>query len=130
MLVVGQPRSRHSEADWLQGQAVIATHGAVLDLGTISPNGKRRGYFLFLSPIDQRRRWGDFPLSGKDRVEIDGLHYFGDLKANRRDRRKDLLLQTQGSLVVRRRVEDVMCNSRPVTSEASRTRIYHRGGAP
>lgn len=130
MLVVGQPRCRHSEADWIQGQAVIAPHGAVLDLGATSPIGKRRGYLLFLSPIDRRRRWGDFPLSGKDRVEIDGLHYFGDPEANRRDRRKDLLLQTQGSLVVRRRVEDVMCNSRPVTSEASRTRIYHRGGAP
>jgi hypothetical protein len=130
MLVVGQPLCRHSEADWLQDRAVSVPHGAVLDLGATSPIGKRRGYLLFLSPIDRRRRWGNLPLSGKDRVEINGLLYFGGLEVNRRDRRKDLLLQTQGSLVVRRRAEDIMCNSRPVISEANRTRIYHRGGAP
>src|SRR3954469_24474164 len=42
-------------------------------------------------------------LAREDRIaiEIDGYYHFGDLDAYRRDRRKDLVLQTQGFVVVR-----------------------------
>ena len=40
-------------------------------------------------------------------IELDGPHHFVDLKAYRRDRRKDLLLQEQGYCVVRFLAEDV-----------------------
>jgi len=57
-------------------------------------------------------------LSREDRiaVEIDGYHHFGDLDAYRRDRRKDLLLQTQGLLVIRVLAEDVMRDPRPAVN--------------
>jgi very-short-patch-repair endonuclease len=41
-------------------------------------------------------------------IEIDGVHHFDDLECYRRDRRKDLLLQMQGFVVVRLLAEDVM----------------------
>jgi hypothetical protein len=41
-------------------------------------------------------------------IEIDGAHHFDDLECYRRDRRKDLQLQTQGFVVVRLLAEDVM----------------------
>lgn len=49
-------------------------------------------------------------LSRGDRIaiEIDGVHHFADLECYRRDRRKDLLLQGQGFLVVRLLADDVM----------------------
>src|SRR5262249_57168359 len=49
-------------------------------------------------------------LSRGDRIaiEIDGVHHFADPDCYRRDRRKDLLLQTQGFVVVRLLAEDVM----------------------
>jgi len=49
-------------------------------------------------------------LSRGDRiaVEIDGVHHFADPDCYRRDRRKDLLLQTQGFVVVRLLAEDVV----------------------
>ncbi len=43
-------------------------------------------------------------------VEIDGYHHFRDAEAYRRDRRKDLLLQKQGYLVVRVLAADVPDN--------------------
>lgn len=54
-------------------------------------------------------------LSRGDRiaVEIDGVHHFADPDCYRRDRRKDLLLQTQGFVVVRLLAEDVMRDVRP-----------------
>lgn len=45
-------------------------------------------------------------------IEIDGAHHFMDLTAYRRDRRKDLLLQTEGLLVIRVLAEDVMSDPR------------------
>jgi very-short-patch-repair endonuclease len=61
-------------------------------------------------------------LSREDRIaiEIDGYHHFGDLDAYRRDRRKDLLLQTQGLLVIRVLAEDVMRDPRPAITEVCR----------
>lgn len=49
-------------------------------------------------------------LSREDRiaVEIDGYHHFHDADAYRRDRRKDLLLQSQGLIVIRVLADDVM----------------------
>jgi hypothetical protein len=49
-------------------------------------------------------------LSRGDRIaiEIDGIHHFADPDCYRRDRRKDLLLQTHGFLVIRVLAEDVM----------------------
>jgi very-short-patch-repair endonuclease len=41
-------------------------------------------------------------------IEIDGYHHFADAERYRRDRRKDLLLQAHGLLVVRLLAEDVM----------------------
>jgi len=41
-------------------------------------------------------------------IEIDGYHHFADPDCYRRDRRKDLLLQTQGLLVIRLLAQDVM----------------------
>ena len=48
-------------------------------------------------------------LSAEDGVaiEIDGYHHFADADHYRRDRRKDLLLQSRGYLVVRVLAEDV-----------------------
>jgi very-short-patch-repair endonuclease len=57
-------------------------------------------------------------LSRQDRIaiEIDGYHHFTDLDAYRRDRKKDLLLQTQGLLVIRVLAEDVMRDARPAVT--------------
>lgn len=57
-------------------------------------------------------------LGRRDRVaiEIDGYYHFGDLDAYRRDRRKDLLLQTQGFVVIRVLAEDVMRDARPAVN--------------
>jgi hypothetical protein len=49
-------------------------------------------------------------------IEIDGYCHFGDLNAYRRDRKKDLLLQTQGLLVVRVLAQDVMRDARPAVA--------------
>jgi very-short-patch-repair endonuclease len=57
-------------------------------------------------------------LARRDRIaiEIDGFYHFNDLDAYRRDRRKDLLLQTQGLLVIRALAQDVMQDPRPVVA--------------
>jgi uncharacterized protein DUF559 len=57
-------------------------------------------------------------LGRRDRIaiEIDGYYHFGDLEAYRRDRRKDLLLQTQGFMVVRVLADDVMRDARPAVN--------------
>ncbi len=54
-------------------------------------------------------------LSRGDRIaiEIDGFHHFTDPENYRRDRRKDLLMQQQGLIVVRVLAEDVMADPRP-----------------
>lgn len=54
-------------------------------------------------------------LSRGDRIaiEIDGFHHFTDPENYRRDRRKDLLMQQQGLMVVRVLAEDVMVDPRP-----------------
>lgn len=49
-------------------------------------------------------------------IEIDGYYHFADPDAYRRDRRKDLLLQTQGFVVIRVLAQDVMQDARPAVN--------------
>lgn len=67
-------------------------------------------------------------LSRGDRIaiEIDGAHHFADLDRYRRDRDKDLLLQTQGLVVVRVLAEDVMRDVRAVVTTVCRALAYRR----
>jgi len=61
-------------------------------------------------------------------IEIDGPHHFADLDRYRRDREKDLLLQTQGLVVVRVLAEDVMRDVRGAVAVVCRALAYRRGG--
>jgi very-short-patch-repair endonuclease len=65
-------------------------------------------------------------LSRGDRIaiEIDGVHHFADLDCYRRDRRKDLLLQTQGFVVVRLLAEDVMRDVRSAVNAVCQVLAY------
>ena len=65
-------------------------------------------------------------LSRGDRiaVEIDGVHHFADPDRYRRDRRKDLLLQTQGFVVVRLLAEDVMRDVRSSVNAVCQALAY------
>ena len=45
-------------------------------------------------------------------IEIDGYHHFTDVECYRRDRKKDLLMQTQGLVVIRVLAEDVVKDAR------------------
>lgn len=67
-------------------------------------------------------------LSRADRIaiEIDGIHHFEDLDRYRRDRRKDLLLQTQGLFVVRVLAEDVLRDARPAVTMVCQALAYRR----
>lgn len=49
-------------------------------------------------------------------IEIDGFRHFGEPEAYRRDRRKDLLLQLEGYVVVRVLAQDVMQDARPAVA--------------
>jgi len=57
-------------------------------------------------------------LGRRDRIaiEIDGYYHFGDLDAYRRDRRKDLLLQALGFVVVRVLAQEVVRDPRPAVN--------------
>jgi very-short-patch-repair endonuclease len=57
-------------------------------------------------------------LSRADRIaiEVDGFYHFTDLDAYRRDRKKDLLLQLHGWLVIRVLAQDVMRDARPAVT--------------
>jgi uncharacterized protein DUF559 len=65
-------------------------------------------------------------LSRGDRIaiEIDGIHHFADPDCYRRDRRKDLLLQTQGFVVVRLLAEDVMRDVRSAVNAVCQALAY------
>jgi very-short-patch-repair endonuclease len=68
-------------------------------------------------------------LSRGDRVavEIDGVHHFADPECYRRDRRKDLLLQTHGFVVVRLLAEDVVRDVRAAVTAVSQALAYRLG---
>lgn len=67
-------------------------------------------------------------LSRGDRIaiEIDGVHHFADPDCYRRDRRKDLLLQIQGFVVVRLLAEDVMRDVRSAVNVVCQALAYRR----
>jgi very-short-patch-repair endonuclease len=60
-------------------------------------------------------------------IEIDGYHHFTDLEAYRRDRRKDLLLQTHGFVVIRLLAEDVVRAPREAVTTVLRGIAMRRG---
>lgn len=62
-------------------------------------------------------------------IEIDGVHHFADLSRYRRDRRKDLLMQTQGLIVIRVLAEDVLADPREAVTAVCQV-LAHRRGAP
>jgi hypothetical protein len=57
-------------------------------------------------------------------IEIDGYHHFADLDAYRRDRKKDLLLQLQGLVVIRLHAQDVMRDPRAGIVAVSQALAY------
>jgi len=68
-------------------------------------------------------------MSRGDRIaiEIDGVHHFADLDCYRRDRRKDLLMQTQGLLVIRLLAEDVLRDPRDGVTVVCQALAYRLG---
>jgi very-short-patch-repair endonuclease len=70
-------------------------------------------------------------LSRRDRIaiEIDGYHHFTDPDCYRRDRRKDLLLQTQGLLVIRLLAEDVVRDPRDGVNVVCQGLAFRLGGS-
>ena len=68
-------------------------------------------------------------ISRADRIaiEIDGYHHFTDPDAYRRDRRKDLLMQSQGLFVIRVLAEDVLRDARDCVSMVCQALAYRMG---
>lgn len=60
-------------------------------------------------------------------LEIDGIHHFADPSCYRRDRRKDLLLQTQGLIVIRVLAEDALADPREAINSVCQALAYRRG---
>lgn len=60
-------------------------------------------------------------------IEIDGIHHFADPSCYRRDRRKDLLLQTQGLIVIRVLAEDAFGDPREAINTVCQALAYRRG---
>jgi very-short-patch-repair endonuclease len=63
-------------------------------------------------------------------IEIDGYHHFTDAENYRRDRRKDLLLQTQGLIVIRVLAEDVIKDARDGVDVVCQALAYRMGAKP
>lgn len=66
-------------------------------------------------------------LARRDRIaiEVDGYHHF-DLDAYRRDRRKDLLLQTHGYVVIRVLADDVVQDAGPAVNAVCQALAFRR----
>ena len=62
-------------------------------------------------------------------IEIDGYHHFTDSDHYRRDRRKDLLLQAHGYVVLRFLAEDVLADPRAVVTAVTELLGVRRGRA-
>jgi very-short-patch-repair endonuclease len=60
-------------------------------------------------------------------IEIDGIHHFADPSCYRRDRRKDLLLQTQGLIVIRVLAEDALADPREAINSVCQALAFRRG---
>lgn len=59
-------------------------------------------------------------------VEVDGYYHFTDDEAYRRDRRKDLLLQMEGFVVVRHLASDVIANGDAVVRQIAQLTDHRR----
>ena len=68
-------------------------------------------------------------MSRGDRIaiEIDGVHHFADPDCYRRDRRKDLMMQTQGLFVIRLLAEDVLRDPRDGVTMVCQALAYRLG---
>ena len=71
-------------------------------------------------------------LSRRDHiaVEVDGFYHFTDLDAYRRDRKKDLLLQLHGWLVIRVLAQDVVRDARPAVTAVCQALAARMKDAP
>ncbi len=71
-------------------------------------------------------------LARRDRIaiEIDGYHHFTDIEAYRRDRKKDLLLQLQGLIVIRLHAQDVVRDPRAAVTTVCQALAYRMERQP
>jgi very-short-patch-repair endonuclease len=77
-------------------------------------------------------RWIEVDLAARSlklAVEVDGYHHFHDPEAFRRDRRKDVVLQKQGYLVVRVLAEDVVERLEEVMGTIFEAVVFRRAAA-
>ena len=63
-------------------------------------------------------------------IEVDGIHHFADPDCYRRDRRKDVLMQTQGYLVIRVLAEDILRDPREAVNQVVMALTFRRQGTP
>jgi hypothetical protein len=63
-------------------------------------------------------------------IEIDGYHHFTDLERYRRDRKKDLLLQLQGLIVIRLHAQDVVRDPRAAVTTVCQALAYRMERQP
>jgi hypothetical protein len=63
-------------------------------------------------------------------IEIDGYHHFTDLDRYRRDRKKDLLLQLQGLIVIRMHAQDVVRDPRAAVTTVCQALAYRMEQRP
>lgn len=91
---------------------------------------------LFRLNVELEVRFGNRPLEVdllmsrcRLAVEVDGYYHFRDRDNYRRDRRKDLILQTQGYMVLRFLAEDVVGRLETVLDTIRRTVAARRNGS-
>ena len=63
-------------------------------------------------------------------IEVDGIHHFADPDCYRRDRRKDVLMQIQGYLVIRVLAEDILRDPREAVNQVVMALTFRRQGTP
>src|SRR5271156_5558382 len=85
--------------------------------------------YPFRSTVGDEWKWNLLCADSRIAVELDGEQHFAGVEAYRRDRRKDLLLQENGYLVLRFLAEDV---GKPVDDvlNAIIRALVHRGRRP
>ena len=115
-VVVFDARSQAEAALFDALEATAAT------AGRFEPNGKLSVVFgSQAAEVDLLSR-GDGVA-----IEIDGYHHFTDPECYRRDRRKDLLLQTQGLFVIRLLAEDILRDARGSVQMVCQALAYRLG---
>lgn len=90
------------------------------------------GWFALNAPLPGNVRFGPAPaevdllaVGPRVAVEVDGYHHFTGAERYRRDRRKDVLLQEQGFLVLRFLADDVVPRLEPIL-DTIRTAVARR----